>query len=90
MSIKLIASDIDGTLLSFKTHRMSPATLDALHTLKEKGIRLFLSTGRHKSMIREVRELFPFDGCITLNGRIDRKFFYDQFYGTRNEPNKEE
>ncbi len=68
--IKAIFFDIDGTLLSFKTHRMSPATLEALHTLKEKGIRLFLSTGRHKSMIREVRELFPFDGCITLNGQF--------------------
>lgn len=67
--IKAIFFDIDGTLLSFKTHAMSPATLDALHTLHEKGIKLFLATGRHKSMIRPVRELFPFDGCITLNGQ---------------------
>ena len=22
-------------------------------------------------------------GCITMNGRIDRKFFYDNFYSTR-------
>jgi len=67
--VKAIFFDIDGTLLSFKTHQMSPATLDALHQLRQNGIKLFLSTGRHKSMIRPVRELFPFDGCITLNGQ---------------------
>ena len=66
---KAIFFDIDGTLLSFETHKMSPATLDALHSLRRQGIKLFLSTGRHKSMIRPVLELFPFDGCITLNGQ---------------------
>lgn len=68
--VKAIFFDIDGTLLSFKTHQMSPGTLDALHALREKGVKLFLSTGRHKSMIRSVRDLFPFDGCITLNGQF--------------------
>lgn len=67
--IQAVFFDIDGTLLSFDTHVMSPATLAALHTLREKGIKLFLSTGRHKSMIAPVRSLFPFDGCITLNGQ---------------------
>lgn len=66
---KAIFFDIDGTLLSFKTHAMSPATLEALHKLREKGIKLFLSTGRHRSMIQSVLDLFPFDGCITLNGQ---------------------
>lgn len=68
--IKAIFFDIDGTLLSFKTHQMSPTTLEALYTLRKKGIKLFLSTGRHKSMIQTVRDLFPFDGCITLNGQF--------------------
>ena len=68
--IKAIFFDIDGTLLSFKTHQMSPATLEALDTLKKKGIKLFLSTGRHKSMIQTVRDRFPFNGCITLNGQF--------------------
>ncbi len=66
---KAIFFDIDGTLLSFETHAMSPATLAALHKLREQGIKLFLSTGRHRSMIAPVLELFPFDGCITLNGQ---------------------
>lgn len=24
-------------------------------------------------------------GCITISGRIDRKFFYEKFYGTRDQ-----
>ena len=66
---RAIFFDIDGTLISFTTHQISPALLDALHRLREKGIKLFLATGRHKSMIKEVLDLFPFDGCITLNGQ---------------------
>ena len=41
-------------------------------------------------IMRQLNEELEKTGCITLNGRIDRKFFYDQFYGTQNEPNKEE
>ena len=67
--IRAIFFDIDGTLISFTTHQISPAVMDALHRLREKGIKLFLATGRHKSMIKEVLDLFPFDGCITLNGQ---------------------
>lgn len=67
---KAIFFDIDGTLLSFTSHQMSASTLAALHTLRERGIKLFLATGRHKSMIRPVLDLFPFDGCITLNGQF--------------------
>jgi len=24
-------------------------------------------------------------GCITISGRIDRKFFHEKFYGTRSQ-----
>ena len=30
-------------------------------------------------LIRELRKT----GCITIAGRIDRKFFHEKFYGTR-------
>lgn len=67
--VKAIFFDIDGTLVSFQTHTISPAVLEGLHRLRERGIRLFLSTGRHKVMSQSVRDLFPFDGCITLSGQ---------------------
>ena len=68
--IKAIFFDIDGTLVSFQTHRMSPAVLAALHTLREKGIKLFVASGRHPAMLSYVQSAFPFDGWVTLSGQF--------------------
>lgn len=67
--IKAIFFDVDGTLVSFQTHTISPATLAALHTLRERGVKLFLSTGRHQVMLGPVLDLFSFDGYVTLSGQ---------------------
>ena len=67
--IKAIFFDIDGTLVSFKTHHISPAVLDGLHTLHAKGIKLFIATGRHRKSIGLAADVFPFDGFITVNGQ---------------------
>lgn len=61
--------DIDGTLLSFSTHRMPASTLRALAALREKGIRLYISTGRPYADAAFLQEIFPFDGYVTLNGQ---------------------
>ncbi len=66
--IKAIFFDMDGTLISFQTHQISPATWKTLHALKEKGIKLFIATGRHTDGLG-VLEQFPFDGYVTLNGQ---------------------
>ena len=34
-------------------------------------------------LIRKLNEELAKTGCITIAGRMDRKFFYEQFYGTR-------
>lgn len=34
-------------------------------------------------IIRRLNKELKKTGCITMNGRIDRKFFYDNFYSTR-------
>ena len=34
-------------------------------------------------LIRELNEELKKTGCITISGRIDRKFFYEKFYGTK-------
>ena len=34
---KAIFFDVDGTLVSFRTHRISPAVVDALHRLREQA-----------------------------------------------------
>jgi len=67
--IKAAFFDIDGTLVSFKTHRVSPAVLDGLHRLRDRGVKLFLATGRHRESIGLAADVFPFDGFITINGQ---------------------
>ena len=36
-------------------------------------------------LIRKLNKELEKTGCITIAGRIDRKFFYEHFYGTRKE-----
>ena len=38
---------------------------------------------RMYKLIRELNEELRKTGCITIAGRIDRKFFHEKFYGTR-------
>lgn len=66
---KAIFFDVDGTMVSFRTHKMSPALLEGLHKLRDKGIKLFVATGRHAAMLSYVRSAFPFDGYMTLSGQ---------------------
>lgn len=65
--IKAVFFDIDGTLLSFKTHKVPQSAVEAIGILKQKGIKVFIATGRHK---KEIKALDPlvFDAYITLNG----------------------
>lgn len=66
--IKAIFFDIDGTLVSFNTHRIPQSTIDTLKKLKKNGIKLFIATGRGKDGL-DVLEDIDFDGYITLNGQ---------------------
>lgn len=66
---KAIFFDVDGTLVSFQTHVVSPAALEALHRLRERGIKLFIATGRHPQMLSYLQSVFPFDGYVCLSGQ---------------------
>ncbi|WP_049727321.1 hypothetical protein [Dorea sp. D27] len=35
-------------------------------------------------LIRKLNKELAKTGCVTIPGRIDRKFFYEHFYGTQN------
>ncbi|MBC8612036.1 Cof-type HAD-IIB family hydrolase [Massilimaliae timonensis] len=69
--IKAVFFDIDGTLLSFHTHQMPQSTRTALEQLQEKGIKLFVASGRSPRALAEAEHLlrFSFDGCVLLNGQ---------------------
>ncbi len=66
--IKAIFFDIDGTLVSFQTHKVPDSAFETLKKLRENGIKLFIATGRGSDGLT-VLENFPFDGYITLNGQ---------------------
>ncbi|MFA6873134.1 MAG: Cof-type HAD-IIB family hydrolase [Bacteroidaceae bacterium] len=67
--IKAIFFDIDGTLVSFHTHNVSESTQNALKSLRQKGIKIFIATGRHLHAINNLPGL-EFDGYVTLNGGL--------------------
>lgn len=65
--IKAVFFDIDGTLLSFKTHLVPESTEKAIRELQSRGIKVIISTGRSINSLDHIRYL-NFDGFITFNG----------------------
>ena len=69
---KALFFDIDGTLVSFHTHRIPSSTIEALEAAHTKGHKIFIATGRPKAIINNLSELQKrnlIDGYITMNGR---------------------
>ena len=61
--------DIDGTLVSFKTHQVPESTVEALTLAKEKGSKVYISTGRPTKIITNLHAIeHLIDGYITING----------------------
>lgn len=69
--IKAVFFDVDGTLVSFKTHSVPTSTRIGLQKLREQGIKVFLATGRSEKSFQKVNEIigFEFDGYIYSNGQ---------------------
>ena len=65
--IKAVFFDIDGTLVSFKTHRVPDSAKRAIAALRAKGVRVFIASGRQLLAINNLEDL-QFDGYVTLNG----------------------
>jgi Cof subfamily protein (haloacid dehalogenase superfamily) len=76
MPIKLIAIDMDGTLL-LPDHTISPAVKDAIAKARERGVNVVLCTGRPyagvENYLRELHMDQPNDYCITYNGALVQK-----------------
>ena len=67
--VKALFFDIDGTLVSFKTHRIPQSTVDALEQAKKNGVEVYISTGRPKQVINNLGQIeHLIDGYITANG----------------------
>ena len=63
--------DIDGTLVSFKTHQIPPSTIFALTQAKANGHKVFISTGRPPLIITNLGAIeHLIDGYVTINGAL--------------------
>lgn len=68
--IKAVFFDIDGTLLSHRTRQVPDSTKKAIQLLKEKGIYIFIATGRHISEIKTLPlDSIECEGYVSLNGQ---------------------
>ncbi len=79
--IKIIFTDIDGTLYSHSQKCIPQSAIDAIKKLQEKGIKVFLCSGRNKYLIRKsgVLNYFTPDGVVMMNGAavsINNKTIY--------------
>lgn len=65
--IKAIFFDIDGTLVSFKSHTVPESARRAIARLREQGVKVFIATGRLMKHVGIVNDI-EVDGYITVNG----------------------
>lgn len=69
--VKAVFFDIDGTLLDHGHGGVMPdSTKRSLQALREKGIKVFVATGRFPAMVTFMEAMFPFDGYVTMNGQL--------------------
>lgn len=68
-NIKALFFDIDGTLVSFQTHKIPQSTIEALRQAKANGVKIYISTGRPIMLITNLGQIEDLiDGYITTNG----------------------
>lgn len=65
--IKAVFFDIDGTIFSLKTKSIPESTRIAIKTLREKGIKVIVATGRSVNDLNHIKHI-EFDGFLTFNG----------------------
>lgn len=65
--MKAFFFDIDGTLVSFKTHTIPETTLKAIHEIRKKGMKVFIATGRPLPFIDNLGEM-EYDGILSFTG----------------------
>lgn len=65
----VIFSDIDGTLVSFTSHRIPVSAVETLTEAKRRGHRFYISTGRPPQFINNLQQIeHLIDGYLTTNG----------------------
>ena len=67
--IKALFFDVDGTLVSFKTHSIPQSAVDAIAEAKRRGVGVYISTGRPMRLINNLGAISHLiDGYIAATG----------------------
>lgn len=68
--IKAVITDIDGTLFSHTLKKVPESAVEAIKKLQQKGIKVFLCSGRNFYLVRKtgILDIIHPDGLITMNG----------------------
>lgn len=78
--IRMLAVDIDGTLLSSQFH-ISPVDIDALRRARESGVEVLLVTGRRHTFALPMAQQLGFDlWLISSNGAVTRSLSGESFH----------
>ena len=78
--IRMLAVDIDGTLLSSDFH-ISPVDIDALRRAHESGVEVLLVTGRRHTFALPMAQQLGFDlWLISSNGAVTRSMSGETFH----------
>lgn len=64
---KIIFLDVDGTLISFDTHRVPESAIAALRKAHDQGIKIVIATGRAWTDLADLDDI-PYDAIVSLNG----------------------
>ncbi|MCM1075871.1 MAG: Cof-type HAD-IIB family hydrolase [Bacteroides sp.] len=67
--IRAIFFDIDGTLVPFGSHGIPSEVKEAIATVRSRGVKVFIATGRHLAWIDNLGDT-EFDGYVTVNGGV--------------------
>lgn len=74
---KVLFFDVDGTLLSEKTHTMPESAVQAISESRKKGNLVFINSGRTLSLLGPIRDIVEVDGylcgcgtCVAAEGQI--------------------
>lgn len=67
MKKTIIFLDVDGTLISFKTHKVPESTVIALNEAHNNGAIIVIATGRPVTDLRELSDI-PYSAVVALNG----------------------
>ena len=79
--IKAVFFDIDGTLVSFASHAVPESARRAIGRLRERGVKVFISTGRllrHTEVVSDIEV----DGYVSFpRETLDKVFALEEKYG---------